>query len=403
MSQALLERPAKVGAAVRDRPVRIGFVIDNLSRAGTESQLLALIRSLDRNRFEPSLVLLDGTSQASRELEPVECDVHRMGVKKLLGLSGFRAAKALRNIWKDRRPDIVQAYFLDASYFAIPIARSLRVPKIVRVRNNLGYWLTRKHRLMNRLVRGWVDVSLTNSEIGRETLIAKDGLSPDRVVAIENGVDLERFANFDPPRFTGTIRIGCVANLRAVKNVDGLMHAARRVLDRFSNVVFEVAGDGEQRPELERLHRELNLGDRFVLRGSVADVPGFLCGCDVAVLPSHSEGMSNALLEYMAAGRAIVATDVGANARLVRHRREGWIAADSKPESLANAIEEMLNDPAIAKRMAAEARSRAECEYGREAMARRFEAFYLALAFGESTAGRPAARPIVAEPADRVR
>ena len=351
----------------------------------------------------PSLVLLDGSSEASRELEPVDCEVHRMGVKKILGLNGFRAAKALRNLWRERRPDIVQAYFLDASYFAIPIARSLGVPKIVRVRNNLGYWLTRKHRLMNRLVRGWVDVSLTNSEIGRESLIAKDGLSPVRVVAIENGVDLERFANFDPPRFGSTIRIGCVANLRAVKNVDGLMRAARRVLDRSSNVVFEVAGDGEQRPELERLHRELDLGNRFVLRGSVADVPGFLSSCDLVVLPSHSEGMSNALLEYMAAGRAIVATDVGANAKLIRHRREGWIAPDSKPESLADAIGDLLCDPAFAMRMASEARSRAESEYSREAMVRRFEAFYHGLAFGESTAGRPAARPIVAKPSGRVR
>lgn len=342
-------------------------------------------------------------SEASREFEPADCDVHRMGVKKLLGLNGYRAAKALRRIWKDRRPDIVQAYFLDASYFAIPIARSLRVPKIVRVRNNLGYWLTRKHRLMNRLVRGWVDVSLTNSEIGRETLIAKDGLAPDRVVAIENGVDLERFANFEPPRFSGTIKIGCVANLRAVKNVDGLMDAARRVLGRFPNVVFEVAGDGGQRPELERLHRELNLEDRFVLRGSVADVPGFLGECDVAVLPSHSEGMSNALLEYMAAGRAIVATDVGANAKLVRHRREGWIAPDSKPESLADAITELLNDPTFAQRMASAARSRAESEYSREAMVRRFEAFYRGLAFDESTADRPTARSIVTEPGNRVR
>ncbi len=181
------------------------------------------------------------------------------------------------------------------------------------------------------------------------------------------------------------------------------MHAARRVLDRTANAVFEVAGDGEQRPELEQLHRELNLGDRFVLRSSIADVPGFLRGCDVAILPSRSEGMSNALLEYMAAGRAIVATDVGANAKLIRHRREGWIAPDSKPGSLADAIEGLLNDPALAQRLAVEARSRAENGFSREAMVRRFEEFYLGLAFDESTAGRPAARPIEAELRDRVR
>ena len=80
---------------------------------------------------------------------------------------------------------------------------------------------------------------------------------------------------------------------------------------------FHVAGEGEQRPELERLIADLGLGDRFRLVGNVADVPGFLAGLDVAVLPSHAEGMSNAVLEYMAAGRPVVATDVGANAHLL--------------------------------------------------------------------------------------
>src|SRR5204863_5523296 len=111
------------------------------------------------------------------------------------------------------------------------------------------------------------------------------------------------------------VRVGCVANLRPVKNIDGLMRAAKDALAKHPRLVFEVAGDGEQRAELERLHADLGLGDRFILRGSVADVAGFLRTVDIAVLPSHTEGMSNALLEYMAAGRAVVATDVGANAR----------------------------------------------------------------------------------------
>ncbi len=378
--------------------MRIAFVIDNLSRAGTETQLLALIRSLDRARFEPSLVLLDGSPANSRELEPIDCDVMRLGVTKLLGFRAWRAAKRLRTLWRERRPDIVQAYFLDSSYFSIPLARRAGVPAIVRVRNNLGYWLTPKHRLLNRVLRPMVDVTLTNSDAGRASLIEKDGLPPERVAAIENGVDIERFAGFAPPRFAGAIRIGCVANLRPVKNVDGLMRAARMVLERFPNIVFEVAGEGEQRLTLERLHRELSLGDRFILKGSVADVPAFLGACDAAVLPSHSEGMSNALLECMAAGRAIVATDTGANATLVRHSVDGLIANDAQPETIAKAIVELLGDPDRARRMAAAARERAANEYSRGAMVRRFEAFYEALAARETTTDRPAVRPIVTGP-----
>jgi glycosyltransferase involved in cell wall biosynthesis len=340
-------------------------------------------------------VLLDGTPASSRELEPSDCEVVRLGVTRLLGFRAYRAAKRLRALWRERRPDIVQAYFLDSSYFAIPLARRVGVPRIVRVRNNLGYWLTPKHRLLNRVLRPLVDVTLTNSDAGRASLIDHDGLAPDRVVAIENGVDIERFVACRPPRFGRTVRVGCVANLRPVKNVDGLMRAAWLVFERFPNATFEVAGDGEQRAELERLHAELNLGERFILRGSVADVPAFLGSCDAAVLPSHSEGMSNALLESMAAGRAIVATNVGANAKLARPGVEGLIANDSRPESIAAAIVQLLGDPARALRMAAAARDRAEREYSRTAMLRRFEAFYAGLERRESTAERAPLRPIV--------
>lgn len=395
MPGTLCERTDSVGRGLRARPVRIAFVIDNLSRAGTESQLLALIRSLDRARFEPSLVLLDGSPSGSKELEPADCEVTRLGVTKLLGFRAYRAANRLRTLWRERRPDIVQAYFLDSSYFAIPLARRLGVPAIVRVRNNLGYWLTPKHRLLNRVLRNMVDVTLTNSDAGRASLLESDRPAPDRVVSIENGVDVERFAGCTPPRFAGTIRIGCVANLRPVKNVDGLMRAARLVLDRVPNVLFEVAGDGEQRPELERLHKEWNLGGRFRLRGSVSDVPAFLGECDAAVLPSHSEGMSNALLEYMAAGRAVVATEVGANAKLVRHGVDGLIAHDSRPESIAESLIELITNVERARQMAASARERAIREYSRDAMVRRFEAFYAGLARTESTTDRAAVRSIL--------
>jgi L-malate glycosyltransferase len=357
------------------RRIRIAFAIDNLSRAGTESQLLALIRTLDRDRFEPSLILLDGENADSRELEPIDCPMVRLGVRKLFSRSALRAAKQLRQLWRTNRPDVLQSYFLDASYFTAPIAKWCGVPTVIRVRNNLGYWLTRKHRGLNRLIRPFVDFSLTNSDAGRETLIAHDRLAPSRVAMIENGVDLERF---EPalPAFSGTIRVGCVANLRPVKNIDGLMRIANVLLPRFPNMVFEVAGDGEDRPQLEQLHRTLNLGERFRLRGSVRDVPAFLQSLDVAVLPSHSEGMSNALLEYMAAGRAIVATNVGANARLITDREEGRIVPAGDDAKMAEAIAELLANPESARRMAAAARTRVAKEYSRDAMRRRFENFY---------------------------
>ena len=363
-------------------PVRVSFMIDRLSRAGTESQLLALIREVDRTKVSPSLVLLDGEDDLSRALEPADCPLLRLGVRRLFSLSAARAAGHLRAFWSEHRPDVLQVYFLDAAYLGAPVAKLCGVKKVVRVRNNLGYWLTPRHRTLGRLVRPFVDATLTNTEAGRQSLVEREGHREDRVVVLENGVDTSRFNRFMlPDTSKKRVRVGCVANLRPVKNVDGLMRAAKAALDRHPHLVFEVAGEGEgeDRAALERLHGELGLGDRFILRGSVADVPAFLRSVEIAVLPSHSEGMSNALLEYMSAGRAVIATDVGANATLVRDRKDGLIVAPRNESALVEAIGELLAHPVRAAGYGASARRRVESEYSRDAMRRRFEEFYSGL------------------------
>ena len=377
MSALLAPRRTFHAIAPVAAPVRVCFMIDRLSRAGTESQLLALIRELDRTRVEPTLVLLDGEDDLSRALEPADCPVIRLGVRKLVSGRAVGAARRLRAFWREHRPDVLQTYFLDAAYFGAPLAKACGVRKVLRVRNNLGYWLTRKHRVMGRVVRPFVDATLTNTAAGKRALVEAGGTAPDRVAVLANGVDTARFKRFMlPDTSKKRVRVGCVANLRAVKNIDGLMRAAQAALAKFPQLTFEVAGDGEQRAELERLHAELGLGDRFVLRGSVPDAAAFLRGVDIAVLPSHSEGMSNALLEYMAAGRAVVATDVGANAAVLDGGKCGLVVPANDPEALVGALGELLANPLRAAGYGAAARRRVEAEYSRAAMTKRFEAYY---------------------------
>ncbi|MBP3953985.1 glycosyltransferase [Gemmata sp. G18] len=374
----MLHAPARVTAT---DPVRVCFMIDRLSRAGTETQLLALVRELDRARVRPTLVLLDGEDDLSRTLEPANCSVIRLGVRKLFSGRAVTAAKRLRAFWREHRPEVLQTYFLDAAYLGAPLAKMCGIRTVLRVRNNLGYWLTRKHRVMNRMLRPFVDLTLTNTDAGRDALVEGDGVPRARVAVLPNGVDTGRFKRFLlPDTSKRVVRVGCVANLRPVKNIDGLMRTARAALERFPQLVFEVAGDGEQRAELAALHAELGLGNRFVLRGSVSDVPGFLRGVDIAVLPSHSEGMSNALLEYMAAGRAVIATDVGANARVLDGGKCGVVVPAGDSAAVVSAIGELLANPLRAAGYGAAARRRVGTEYSREAMTKRFEAFYGELA-----------------------
>jgi L-malate glycosyltransferase len=388
----VLNLPAVIRPAADRRPVSVCFVIDRLSRAGTETQLLALIRHLDRDRVRPSLCLLNGGTSDTRELMPSGCPALDLRLGRLASPAALIAAGRLAAFWRRNRVDVVQTYFLDSTYFAVPLARLCGIRHVVRVRNNVGYWLTGRHRWLGRHVGRLAGVTLTNSEDARDALIAAERLAPPRVRVFENGVDLDRFpALRRPDTSAAVVRVGAVANLRPVKNIDGLIEAADEVCRADPRVRFEVAGDGPERARLEQQIRVAGLSERFVLRGPVADVPRFLSGLDVAVLPSHSESMSNALLEYMAAGRAIVATDVGANSRLIRPDREGLVVSPSDSAALAGAICGLLHDPELARSLGAAARLRAESEFGRAAMVRRFEAFYESL-FNEPARGRTAGR-----------
>jgi len=177
-----------------------------------------------------------------------------------------------------------------------------------------------------------------------------------------------------------------VANLRPVKDPETFVRAAAQVVRTHANVQFCIAGSGEMQGALERLASELDLEGRFQLAGPVGDVPAFLGSLDVAALCSRSEGMSNAILEYMAAGRPIVATAVGANAQLIEDGHTGLLVRPGDASELAGAIRRLLEAPGWAAQLGAAARQRCQDKYSREHSVHRFEDFFLTLA-GRSRAG----------------
>jgi glycosyltransferase involved in cell wall biosynthesis len=337
------------------------------------------LRHLDRNRVQPVLCLLNGDDAESRSLCPDDVPTLHLGLTKLASRESIGAAARLAGFWRRHRVQIVQTYFIDSTYFAAPLARLCGIRNVVRVRNNIGYWLTPQHRRLGKVV-GRLCTTLTNSSDGARALVESEGLAADRVRIFENGVDIERFAGAPlPDTGQAVVRIGAVANLRAVKNIDGLVRAAASICLADPRAQFTVAGEGPERTALERQIEMAGLRGRFTLCGSVADIPTFLAGLDIAVLCSHSESMSNALLEYMAAGRAIVANDVGANAELVRNEREGLIVPAGDDAALASGIRRFLRELDLARRCAIAAQSRAASRYSRAAMVRRFEELYLSL------------------------
>jgi glycosyltransferase involved in cell wall biosynthesis len=368
--------------------LRVGFLIDRLGPAGTESQLLALIRHLDRRRVEPYLFLLDGADAVSRALEPRDCPVLRLGVRSLHKPRTLRQAWRFARFLRDEQIDILQVYFPDSTYFGVLAGRLAGVRRIIGTRFNLGYWMRPLHRWLGRFYQHLIDATIANCEACRQAVIADEGADPERVHVLENGVVLAETGYVpigDRPRRC----VGLVANLRPVKDPETFVRAARRVVDRFADARFFIAGEGEMRPTLEALIDTLHLREHVTLLGNVPDVPRFLTGIDIGVLCSLSEGSSNSLLEYMAAGRAVVATAVGGTLQMIEHGKHGLLVPPGDSQRLADAIGTLFDTPGHAAELASAARQRVRECYNLKARARKFERFYARLANDKNASPEP--------------
>jgi glycosyltransferase involved in cell wall biosynthesis len=365
------------------RPVRVCFLIDELNVAGTESQLLALLHHLDRTRVWPYLALLKPPVHERGELEPLNCPVVRLGVRALRRprslLQTWRFARWLRR----QRIDVLMLYLPDSTYFGAVAGRIAGVPHILRVRNNLNHWMRHIDRMLGRVYNRLVTGTVVNCEAARRAILRDERPAARTITVLENGVDLERFTAIKPWHYRPghPQRVGIVANLRRVKGLDVFVEAAAQLAGILDNVTFHIAGEGEERAALQQQIEHRGAGQRVEMCGKVGDIPDFLAQLDVAVLASRSEGMSNAVLEYMAAGRPIVATAVGATPKLLTHDRHGLLVRPDDAQALAGAITQLLGDREQAARLAAAARRRAQQRYSRQAMVERFEQFFGALVF----------------------
>jgi glycosyltransferase involved in cell wall biosynthesis len=365
----------------------VAYVIDRLRRAGTESQLLALVQSLDRDLVQPHVWLLDGEDESSRALEPCGCPVSRLGVRC------FRSTGAARALWRfvgylrRERVDVVHTFFVDSSWFGLLAAWLAGTPRVVRTRNHLGEQESRQARTFGRWLGPWFDATVVNCQPCRVSAIDDLRVRAERVVILENGVDASTFdapsVRADPPAGHRP-RVGMVGNLRKVKGPDLFVEAAALLAQEYPTAQFVVAGEGEMRPQLECRIRELKLDEQMRLAGSVTNVPEFVAELDVAVLPSRSEGQSNAILEYMAASRPIVASRVGGTPELIEDDECGLLVEAGDARGLAAAIGRLLSDRNLAVRLGREARRRVVNRFSHTARADRFAQFYRRILAGHA-------------------
>jgi glycosyltransferase involved in cell wall biosynthesis len=354
----------------RDGRVRILYVIDALAPGGTEKQLIELVRGLDSRRFDPRLCTL---RPSAMDLTSVGCPILELDVGSFASRSAVQGLRRLRRYLRGERIDLVQTFFQDSTVLAALARIGTGVPVCVASFRDLGFWRTPGKVWQLRAVYPLFDRFIANSPAVAEQVAQADGLAIERIEVIPNGVRV-------PPRaaaLTAGSVVGIVANLnRPVKRVDLFLETASLVRQAVPGARFVIIGEGHLRSSLVAQAARLGLADVVGFAGLVADVPHEILSFDVGVLSSDSEGLSNAILEYMAAGVPVVCRRVGGNVDLVRPGETGFVVSSDDPAALAEPIVRLLVDREARRRLGAEGRRIAVTRFGLEACIRQHEALY---------------------------
>jgi glycosyltransferase involved in cell wall biosynthesis len=247
----------------------------------------------------------------------------------------------------------------------VPAARLARVP-VVAARRDLAHHISRGHRLALRLMLGGAQRVLANAGTVAAQAAQEDGVPASRLAIVPNGVDLERFdALASPPADLGPgPNILVVARMNhPVKGHGDLVETAARVMRVRPDARFHIAGDGPCEADVRARVAAVGVEPVINFLGSRTDIPALLAAADIVHHPARAEGMPNAVIEAMAAGRPIVATAVGGVPEILAHGHTGLLVRPGDPDGAAAALLALLADPARAERMGRAARALIEAEH----------------------------------------
>jgi glycosyltransferase involved in cell wall biosynthesis len=369
--------------------VSVAFVIDKLHRAGAQLHLRELVRGLDRTKVAPRVFCLIEGGPVAEDIRSLGVEVFTLGFQRIYEPAAGRALRALVARLKGNT-DVVHTYLISANLYGALAARLAAVPALVTSRRDMGFSRNWRLRVLEEwLVNPRVDrVVAVSPAVARATLRER-GLDAGRVVTIPNGVDLPRFVKDAKARAEARLRlglrddltaVGVLAHLSPVKGHADLIEAVARLAGKNPRLRLLIVGDGDLRASLEVRARDLGLRDQVAFVGARADIPDVLAALDVVALPSHTEGMSNTLLEAMAAARPIVATAVGGNLDVLEDEVTALLVPPRDPPALATALLRLVEDKATAARLGRAARRKAEADFGLDRMVARHMDLYQELA-----------------------
>lgn len=355
-------------------PVKVAFCVDNLDVGGTELNAIRTAERIDRTRFQLHLVCLRPAAGALLErYEALNIPVTAFPVGSLASAQMFSAGIHLMRFLRSENIHILHAHDLYSNIFGGFWAKRARSPRIILSRRWWDGPYSSVHSLMNRLSYGFADSVLANSpSIGR-LLVSKEGVPISRITVVPNFLDDRAFEKLTV-RQTEQLRnelglrgegpvIGCIANLNTIKGHAALIRAVSRLRESVPSIVLVLVGVGPLGGTLRELARSLGMEANVRFAGSRPSFPNLHHLFDISALTSLNEGLPNSLLEAMAAGRPVVATNVGAISDAVVDGNTGLLVPADDVGAIHNALQRLVSDRELASIYGMNGRRRAAAKF----------------------------------------
>ena len=355
------------------RPHDVVLLLTSFDTGGTERQMVDLVRRLDTERFRPHLACFHRRGRLLADV-PDWVPIREFPIHGFARPSSARQWMAFAAWCREIDARLVHTCDLYANIFGLPAAAAAGVP--VRVANRREIVTGDKSAAQlacQRLAYKAAHVVVANSDAARVQL-EREHVPAGKLRVIPNGLDLSRYP--PAPARAAIRRIVMVANLRAEKGHDTVLAAIPAIAARYPDASFTFAGDGPRRDALYTLARARQVDAHVRFAGECRDVPALLAESDLFVLPSRSEAFPNAVIEAMAAGLPVVASDVGGIPEVVQDGLNGLLVPPDDPRALADAVLGLMDDPVRAARLGAAARAGAG-RYSIDRMVDAFERLYL--------------------------
>lgn len=356
-------------------PLHVVFCLDNSGIGGTELNAVRTAERLVDQGHTIEVASLGRHPDLTSRYERAGVPVHVFPMDGLASVGALRQGVRLRRFLVDTEPDVFHAHDIYGNLFGVPWARMARIPVVLASRRWWKKEIRRGHGLANWMASRLAHAVIANSARVAEVARRQAG-GATRIQVVPNYVDATAFQELNPDvrrRLldelgvpAGRTIIGCVANLRPVKDHATLVRGVALLIEAGHDVHLLLVGDGECRSDLSALARELGIEGRVCLAGHRPHQPNLHHLFDISTLTSTDEAFSNSLLEAMAAGNPVVATRVGGTPDAVVDGETGLLVRPGAPRSLAEALGRLVTDVDLARRLGNAGENRVRKRYSPE-------------------------------------